>query len=123
MLKNSNTENSRISDTWRVLTENVKAVYSVKSPEYSGEGYRYPDGEDRMKEEEFQLCKTLCEKSGHNAFWRWIRQICCINGAGTEGRKQVSHDHSFRKRRYGVSLWKVAVSGAQMDEGADTTEM
>lgn len=31
MLKNSNTENSRISDTSaKILAENVKAVYSVK---------------------------------------------------------------------------------------------
>ena len=47
MLKKSNSENIRISDTSaKILAENVKAVYSVKkSPEYSGERISISDRE------------------------------------------------------------------------------
>lgn len=62
MLKNSNTENSRISDTSaKILAENVKAVYSVKKVRNTAEkGYRYQTGrrqDERRKN--FQSCKTM----------------------------------------------------------------
>lgn len=70
MLKNSNTENSRISDTSaKILAENVKAVYSVKKvQEYSGERISISDREKTgMKEERISNYVKLCEE-WDNAF-------------------------------------------------------
>lgn len=123
MLKNSNTENSRISDTSaKILAENVKAVYSVKK---SGIQRRKDidirQGEDRMKEERISNYVKLCEE--------WAQRFLKMDQADLHKRvPELKEENGFLTiihfgRRYGVSLEDGSIRSLDGQREPDTTEM